>query len=106
MPYPAVFCVLDRITSVLTLLFAFVCVPRTEIGTRFLSLQPDINNLLTELQSKRGEFDKAGFKILDVRSLIRDSVVIQKDKAGDLGGAVSLESPESHATEMSPRSPD
>ncbi|KAK6224551.1 hypothetical protein QIS74_02878 [Colletotrichum tabaci] len=59
----------------------------TEIGTRFLSLQPDINNLLTELQSKRGEFDKAGFKILDVRSLIRDSVVIQKDKASDLGGA-------------------
>ncbi|TQN66324.1 hypothetical protein CSHISOI_08587 [Colletotrichum shisoi] len=59
----------------------------TEIGTRFLGLQPDINNLLTELQSKRCEFDKAGFKILDVRSLIRDSVVVQKDKASDLGGA-------------------
>ncbi|KAJ0134961.1 hypothetical protein CTA2_2401, partial [Colletotrichum tanaceti] len=59
----------------------------TEVGARFLGLQPDINNLLTELQSKRREFDKAGFRILDVRSLIRDSVVIQKDKAGDLGGA-------------------
>lgn len=61
----------------------------TQIGTQFLSLQPEINNLLTEVQGKRPEFDKAGFRILDVRSLIRDSVVIQKDKAGDLGGAVS-----------------
>ncbi|GKT51597.1 uncharacterized protein ColSpa_11778 [Colletotrichum spaethianum] len=59
----------------------------TQVGTQFLALQPDINNLLNELQSKRKEFDKAGFKILDVRSLIRDSVAIQKDKAGDLGGA-------------------
>ncbi|KAK7436790.1 hypothetical protein CaCOL14_000452 [Colletotrichum acutatum] len=59
----------------------------TQIGTQFLSLQPEINNLLTEVQGKRPEFDKAGFRILDVRSLIRDSVVIQKDKAGDLGGA-------------------
>ncbi|KAK1639324.1 hypothetical protein BDP81DRAFT_512270 [Colletotrichum phormii] len=59
----------------------------TQIGTQFLGLQPEINNLLTEVQGKRAEFDKAGFRILDVRSLIRDSVVIQKDKAGDLGGA-------------------
>ncbi|KZL75640.1 antigenic cell wall [Colletotrichum incanum] len=59
----------------------------TQVGTQFLALQPDINNLLAELQSKRKEFDKAGFKILDVRSLIRDSVEIQKDKANDLGGA-------------------
>ncbi|WYZ37634.1 hypothetical protein EsH8_II_001140 [Colletotrichum jinshuiense] len=59
----------------------------TKIGTKFLALQPDINNLLTELQGKRREFDKAGFKILDVRSLIRDSLVIQQDKAGQLGTA-------------------
>ncbi|GKT57545.1 antigenic cell wall protein [Colletotrichum tofieldiae] len=59
----------------------------TQVGTQFLALQPDINNLLAELQGKRKEFDKAGFKILDVRSLIRDSVEIQKDKANDLGGA-------------------
>ncbi|OHF02487.1 hypothetical protein CORC01_02182 [Colletotrichum orchidophilum] len=59
----------------------------TQIGTQFLGLQPEINNLLTEVQGKRREFDKAGFKILDVRSLIRDSVVLQKDKAGDLGSA-------------------
>lgn len=63
---------------------------RTVIGTSFLAVQPEINNLLTELQGKRKEFDKAGFKILDVRSLIRDSLKIQQDKAGDLGGAVRL----------------
>ncbi|KAF6839184.1 antigenic cell wall [Colletotrichum plurivorum] len=62
----------------------------TVIGTSFLAIQPEINNLLTELQGKRKEFDKAGFKILDVRSLIRDSVNIQQDKAGDLGGAAML----------------
>ncbi|OLN86278.1 hypothetical protein CCHL11_04163 [Colletotrichum chlorophyti] len=59
----------------------------TVIGTRFLGIQPDINNLLTNLGKKRKEFDKAGFNILDVRSLIRDTIVIQKDKAGDLGDA-------------------
>ncbi|TDZ38560.1 hypothetical protein C8035_v004808 [Colletotrichum spinosum] len=59
----------------------------TQIGTQFLDLQPDISGLLSELQGKRREFDKAGFRILDVRSLIRDSVVIQQDKASDLGGA-------------------
>ncbi|KAF6811173.1 antigenic cell wall [Colletotrichum sojae] len=58
----------------------------TVVGTSFLAIQPEITNLLTELQGKRKEFDKAGFKILDVRSLIRDSVKIQQDKAGDLGG--------------------
>ncbi|KAI8182186.1 hypothetical protein K4K51_001217 [Colletotrichum sp. SAR 10_75] len=59
----------------------------TTIGTRFLALQPDINNLLTTLEGKRPQFDKAGFKILDVRSLIRDDLKIQSDKATDLGGA-------------------
>ncbi|KAK2016484.1 hypothetical protein LZ32DRAFT_688848 [Colletotrichum eremochloae] len=59
----------------------------TEIGVKFVGLQPDINNLLTNLKAKRKEFDKAGFRILDVRSLIRDSVTIQKGKAGDLGTA-------------------
>ncbi|KAF6840023.1 antigenic cell wall [Colletotrichum musicola] len=61
----------------------------TVVGTSFLAIQPEITNLLTELQGKRKEFDKAGFKILDVRSLIRDSVKIQQDKAGDLGGALT-----------------
>ncbi|KAK2022015.1 hypothetical protein LX32DRAFT_658001 [Colletotrichum zoysiae] len=59
----------------------------TEVGAKFLGLQPDINNLISNLKDKRKEFDKAGFRILDVRSLIRDSVTIQKDKAGDLGTA-------------------
>ncbi|KAL0940564.1 antigenic cell wall [Colletotrichum truncatum] len=58
-----------------------------QIGTQFLNLQPEITNLLTNLQGKRKEFDKAGFKLLDVRSLIRDSLVIQQDKASDLGSA-------------------
>ncbi|EQB43668.1 hypothetical protein CGLO_17650 [Colletotrichum gloeosporioides Cg-14] len=61
----------------------------TTIGTRFLALQPDINNLLTTLEGKRPQFDKAGFKILDVRSLIRDDLKIQSDKATDLGGALT-----------------
>ncbi|OHW98465.1 antigenic cell wall protein [Colletotrichum incanum] len=69
----------------------------TQVGTQFLALQPDINNLLAELQSKRKEFDKAGFKILDVRSLIRDSVEIQKDKANDLGGACHDQGPPTNA---------
>ncbi|KAK1984478.1 hydrophobic surface binding protein A-domain-containing protein [Colletotrichum cereale] len=56
-----------------------------DIGVKFLALQPDITNLIGNLKEKRPEFDKAGFKILDVRSLIRDSVTIQKDKADDLG---------------------
>ncbi|KAK1994400.1 hypothetical protein LX36DRAFT_673166 [Colletotrichum falcatum] len=59
----------------------------TEVGLKFLALQPDINNLITNLKGKRKEFDKAGFRILDVRSLIRDSVTIQKGKAQDLGDA-------------------
>ncbi|KAK2037771.1 hypothetical protein LZ31DRAFT_600168, partial [Colletotrichum somersetense] len=59
----------------------------TDVGAKFLGLQPDINNLISNLKGKRKEFDKAGFKILDVRSLIRDSVTIQKDKASDLGTA-------------------
>lgn len=62
--------------------------PRAVLGTSFLAVQPEITNLLAELQGKRNEFDKAGFKILDVRSLIRDSLKIQQEKAGDLGGAV------------------
>ncbi|WDK09224.1 hypothetical protein CGRA01v4_00502 [Colletotrichum graminicola] len=61
----------------------------TQVGIKFLGLQPDINNLLANLKSKRKEFDKAGFKILDVRSLIRDSVAIQQSKSDDLGRAVS-----------------
>ncbi|KAF9878454.1 antigenic cell wall [Colletotrichum karsti] len=59
----------------------------TQIGTQFLALQPEISTLLTNLQDKRKQFDKAGFKILDVKSLIRDDLKIQQNKAGDLGGA-------------------
>ncbi|ORY66244.1 hydrophobic surface binding protein A-domain-containing protein [Pseudomassariella vexata] len=58
------------------------------IGQQFLTVQPQISALLTILDDKRPEFDKAGFKILDVTSLIRDDLKIQEQGATDLGGAL------------------
>lgn len=62
---------------------------RTQVGIQFLGIQPDITKLLTNLAAKKPDFDKAGLKILDVRSLIRDSVSIQQQGAKELGSSVS-----------------
>lgn len=61
---------------------------RTQVGIQFLGIQPDITKLLTNLAAKKPDFDKAGLKILDVRSLIRDSVSIQQQGAKELGSSV------------------
>ncbi|KAK1584983.1 uncharacterized protein LY79DRAFT_671414 [Colletotrichum navitas] len=76
---------IDTTTAVADATNVLSAADSTQVGIKFLGLQPDINSLLTNLKSKRREFDKAGFKILDVRSLIRDSVTIQQGKADDLG---------------------
>ncbi|KAH8890251.1 hypothetical protein GQ53DRAFT_722205 [Thozetella sp. PMI_491] len=60
----------------------------TTLGVQFLGLQPKITDLLSRLQTKRPEFDKAGFKILDVRSLIRDDLTSQQKQADTLGTAL------------------
>lgn len=62
---------------------------RTQVGLQFLGIQPDITTLLNNLDAKKPDFDKAGLKILDVRSLIRDSVSIQQQGAKELGSSVS-----------------
>lgn len=77
---------------------------RTQVGIQFLGIQPDITKLLTNLAAKKPDFDKAGLKILDVRSLIRDSVAIQQNGAKQLGssvrpGRVHSQSPEPMAAE-------
>lgn len=61
---------------------------RTQVGIQFLGIQPDITTLLNNLAAKKPDFDKAGLKILDVRSLIRDSVSIQQQGAKELGSSV------------------
>lgn len=61
---------------------------RTQVGIQFLGIQPDITTLLNNLAAKKPDFDKAGLKILDVRSLIRDSVSIQQNGAKELGSSV------------------
>jgi hypothetical protein len=53
-----------------------------------LGIQPDITTLLNNLAAKKPDFDQAGLKILDVRSLIRDSVSIQQEGAKELGTSV------------------
>lgn len=63
---------------------------RTQVGIQFLGIQPDITTLLNNLAAKKPDFDKAGLKILDVRSLIRDSVSIQQQGAKELGSSVCL----------------
>ncbi|KAJ0114133.1 ntigenic cell wall [Diaporthe amygdali] len=60
----------------------------TTVGLQFLGVQPDITRLLTNLDGKKPDFDKAGLKILDVRSLIRDSVSIQQTNAKTLGSSL------------------
>ncbi|KAL1846228.1 hypothetical protein Daus18300_014324 [Diaporthe australafricana] len=60
----------------------------TAVGIQFLGIQPDITTLLTNLAAKRPDFDEAGLKILDVRSLIRDSVSIQQEGAKGLGNSL------------------
>lgn len=62
---------------------------RTQVGIQFLGIQPDITTLLNNLAAKKPDFDQAGLKILDVRSLIRDSVSIQQEGAKELGSSVS-----------------
>lgn len=62
---------------------------RTQVGIQFLGIQPDITTLLNNLAAKKPDFDQAGLKILDVRSLIRDSVSIQQEGAKTLGTSVS-----------------
>lgn len=59
------------------------------MGISFLFLQPNINQLLGNLGAKRSQFDNAAFGILDVRSLIHDSLVIQQNASQALGQAVS-----------------
>lgn len=61
---------------------------RTQVGIQFLGIQPDITTLLNNLAAKKPDFDEAGLKILDVRSLIRDSVSIQQEGAKQLGSSV------------------
>lgn len=61
---------------------------RTQVGIQFLGIQPDITTLLNNLAAKKPDFDEAGLKILDVRSLIRDSVSIQQQGAKELGSSV------------------
>lgn len=60
------------------------------MGIEFLFLQPNINLLLQNLNAKQGQFDNALYGILDTRSLIRDTLIIQQTTAGGLGTAVSL----------------
>ncbi|KAI7775447.1 hypothetical protein LA080_006824 [Diaporthe eres] len=60
----------------------------TQVGVQFLGIQPDITTLLNNLAAKKPDFDKAGLKILDVRSLIRDSVSIQQQGAKELGSSL------------------
>ncbi|POS76808.1 hypothetical protein DHEL01_v204803 [Diaporthe helianthi] len=60
----------------------------TQVGIQFLGIQPDINILLKNLAAKKPDFDQAGLKILDVRSLIRDSVSIQQEGAKTLGNSL------------------
>lgn len=66
---------------------------RTQVGLQFLGIQPDITTLLNNLDAKKPDFDKAGLKILDVRSLIRDSVSIQQQGAKELGSSVRSSNP-------------
>lgn len=61
---------------------------RTAVGIEFLFLQPNINLLLQNLNAKQGQFDNALYGILDTRSLIRDTLIIQQNTAGGLGTAV------------------
>lgn len=61
---------------------------RTQVGIQFLGIQPDITTLLNNLDAKKPDFDQAGLKILDVRSLIRDSLSIQQQGATELGSSV------------------
>ncbi|KAG8165647.1 hypothetical protein KVR01_004199 [Diaporthe batatas] len=57
----------------------------TQVGVQFLGVQPDITTLLNNLAAKKPDFDQAGLKLLDVRSLIRDTISIQQEGAGQLG---------------------
>ncbi|KAI3399749.1 hypothetical protein diail_5817 [Diaporthe ilicicola] len=57
----------------------------TQVGLEFLGVQPSITTLLKNLAAKKPDFDQAGLKIIDVRSLIRDSVSIQQEGAKTLG---------------------
>lgn len=61
------------------------------MGIAFLFLQPNINQLLNNLNTKRPQFDTALFGILDVRSLIHDTLVVQQNGSEALGKAVSLQ---------------
>lgn len=61
---------------------------RTAVGIEFLFLQPNINLLLQNLNAKQGQFDNALYGILDTRSLIRDTLIIQQNTAAGLGTAV------------------
>lgn len=74
--------------------------PRTTVGISFLSVQPNINLLLQNLDAKQPQFDTAAFGLLDTRSLIHDTLVIQQDGADSLGTAVSAPTP---PTSMLPR---
>lgn len=58
------------------------------MGIEFLFLQPNINLLLQNLNAKQGQFDNALYGILDTRSLIRDTLIIQQTTAAGLGTAV------------------
>ncbi|KKY24420.1 putative antigenic cell wall [Diplodia seriata] len=57
------------------------------VGQMFLQLQPQINSLLDNIKSKEPEFEKAGFGLIDVISLLRSNLEDQKDGAKDLGDA-------------------
>ncbi|KAJ4420332.1 hypothetical protein N0V82_004431 [Gnomoniopsis sp. IMI 355080] len=60
----------------------------TAVGIEFLFLQPNINLLLQNLDAKQGDFDNALFGILDTRSLIRDTLIIQQNNSAALGTAL------------------
>lgn len=66
---------------------------RTAVGIEFLFLQPNINLLLQNLNAKQGQFDNALYGILDTRSLIRDTLIIQQTTAAGLGTAVGFKKP-------------
>ncbi|KAL1617845.1 hypothetical protein SLS54_007627 [Diplodia seriata] len=62
------------------------------VGQQFLQLQPQINSLLDNIKLKEPEFEKAGFGLIDVVSLLRSNLEDQKEGAKDLGDAVSITS--------------
>ncbi|CAN8097529.1 unnamed protein product [Discula destructiva] len=58
------------------------------VGIAFLFLQPNINMLLQNLNSKQSLLDGAGFGLLDTRSLIHDTLALQQNGSKALGDSL------------------